>query len=81
MASFCKDKNVDIAILTIPRTEVHKTANVLAGAGVKGLWNFSNAELTLEAYPNVQIENVHLGDSLMALCYSLNSSEELEVRS
>lgn len=76
MAIFCKDKNVDIAILTIPRTEVHKTANVLAEAGVKGLWNFSNAELALDAHPYVQIENVHLGDSLMALCYSLNMSSE-----
>lgn len=38
---------------------------------MRGFWNFSNAELRLENYPNVIIENVHLGDSLMALCYSL----------
>ena len=76
MADFCKEKEIDIAILTLPKTEVYKTATVLAEAGVKGFWNFSNAELSLTDYPDVKIENVHLGDSLMALCYSLNSSEE-----
>ena len=76
MADFCKEKEIDIAILTLPKTEVYKTATVLAEAGVKGFWNFSNAELSLADYPEVKIENVHLGDSLMALCYSLNSSEE-----
>ena len=75
MSEFCKDNDIDIAILTIPKTEVYKTANVLAEAGVKGFWNFSNAELALENYPDVKIENVHLGDSLMALCYSLNTEK------
>lgn len=76
METFCRTNGVDIAILTLPKTEVYKTANMLAAAGVKGFWNFSNAELTLDAYPNVKIENVHLGDSLMALCYSLAASEQ-----
>jgi len=42
----------------------------LAALGVKGFWNFSNMELELPAY-DVQIENVHMGDSLMRLCYKL----------
>ncbi len=68
---FCRNNRVDIAILTLPKTEVYRTAECLAGVGVHGFWNFSNAEVRLEKYPNVIIENVHLGDSLMALCYSL----------
>lgn len=68
---FCRNNRVDIAILTLPKTEVYRTAECLAGVGVRGFWNFSNAEVRLEKYPNVIIENVHLGDSLMALCYSL----------
>lgn len=75
MESFCRKNGVDIAILTLPKTEVYKTANLLANAGVKGFWNFSNAELSLDAYPDVKIENVHLGDSLMALCYNLAANE------
>ena len=75
MCDFCSKEKIDIAILTLPKTEVYRTAESLAKAGVKGFWNFSNAELSLENYPDVIIENVHLGDSLMALCYSLAANE------
>lgn len=71
MADFCKENKIDIAILTLPRTEVRGAAEILAKAGVGGFWNFSNAELELEEFPSAIIENVHLGDSLMALCYSI----------
>ena len=75
MCDFCSKEKIDIAILTLPKTEVYRTAESLAEAGVKGFWNFSNAELSLENYPDVIIEHVHLGDSLMALCYSLAANE------
>ena len=78
MKQFCKDTNVDIAILTLPKNRVYQAASTLAEAGVKGFWNFSNTELNSESFPGVMIENVHLGDSLMALCYSVNSGESLE---
>lgn len=75
MADFCGENKIDIAILTLPRNQVYETAKLLAQAGVKGFWNFSNAELSLEDYPDVKIENVHLGDSLMALSYLLSSEK------
>ena len=70
IADFCHNEKIDIAILTVPKTAAYDTALALSEAGVKGLWNFSNTEITL---PNggAVIENVHLGDSLMALCYEL----------
>ncbi len=71
METFCRENDISIAILTLPKTEVYDTAIRLASAGVKGFWNFSNAELSLPDYPDVIIENVHLGDSLMALCYEI----------
>ncbi len=76
MPDFCKQNGVNIAILTLPKTEVYRTAETLAASGVRGFWNFSNAELELKNHPDVIIENVHLGDSLMALCYSLAAGEE-----
>ena len=50
----------------------------LVAAGVDGFWNFTGQELEL---PDAVVENVHLGDSLMTLCYRLclkegNVSEE-----
>lgn len=77
MCAFCSKEKIDIAILTLPKTEVYRTAESLAEAGVNGFWNFSNAELSLENYPDVIIENVHLGDSLMALCYALRQMNSI----
>ncbi len=38
----------------------------LVNLGIKGFWNFSHYDLSV-AYPEVVVENVHLGDSLMSL--------------
>ncbi len=70
MPQFCKANNIDIAVLTIPKSAANETALILSQAGVRGIWNFSNAEITLPD-KNTVMENVHLGDSLMALCYEL----------
>lgn len=71
--SFVKEKNVEIAILTIPKTKVKETAENLANWGVKGLWNFSPVDLFVP--DGVQVENVHLSHSLMTLAYKLNEQE------
>jgi redox-sensing transcriptional repressor len=70
MADFCRGNNINIAVLTLPKEATEEAARVLAGAGVKGFWNFSNTELRLEG---VTVENMHMGDSLMTLCYNLNN--------
>lgn len=70
LESFCKSTKVDIAVLTVPKIATPVMCEHLASLGVKGFWNFSNMELELPSY-DVQIENVHMGDSLMRLCYKL----------
>jgi len=70
-ASFCRDNNVDIAILTLPKGEASAVANMLAEAGVRGFWNFANTELSVN-HEGVSIENVYMGDSLMKLCYDVS---------
>ena len=37
-------------------------------------WNFSHYDLSVP-YPDVVVENVHLGDSLMSLGYRLRNQE------
>ncbi len=69
MEKFCIENNIDIAVLAIPKTAAKDTVKLLADCGVRGFWNFSNAEVTPPK--GVHIENVHLGDSLMALCYDV----------
>lgn len=68
---YMSDNQVDIAVLTIPKEVVRETAEKLASLGVRGLWNFASREIELPQY-DVMIENVHMGDSLMTLCYELN---------
>ncbi len=72
---FCRNNSVDIAVLTLPKAQTEAVARLLAGAGVRGFWNFANTELRLPDL-DVHIENVHMGDSLMQLCYHLDQSED-----
>ena len=41
---------------------------------LKGFWNFSHYDLSVP-YPEVVVENVHLGDSLMSLGYRLRNQD------
>ncbi len=74
---FCQKEQVDIGVLTVPKDAAYKVAMTMALAGVKGIWNFANTELKLEC-ESVVVENVHMGDSLMRLCYEIKSKEEAE---
>ena len=46
----------------------------LVSLGIKGFWNFSHYDLSVP-YPEVVVENVHLGDSLMSLGYRLRNQD------
>lgn len=70
LESFCMQNQVDIAVLTLPKTEVRDTADRLIESGVKGLWNFSYVDIPVP--DDVAIENVHLIDSLMTLSYQID---------
>lgn len=64
---FLKENKIDIAALTIPKSEVEKVANILVSNGVKAIWNFAHTDLNLPE--DVIVENVHLSESLMQLSY------------
>ena len=74
---FCRENAVNIAVLTLPKHSTEDVARRLASAGVDGFWNFANTELRLPDL-DVHIENVHMGDSLMQLCYKLKSGVDEE---
>lgn len=66
---FVKKNNIDIAVLTIPKSSAVKVAEVLVGNGIKAIWNFAHVDLNVPE--GIQVENVHLSDSLMKLSYNL----------
>ena len=75
LGDFCKTHNVHIGVLTVPKEAAYDVAEVIVDAGVKGIWNFANMELKLNN-KDVIVENIHLGDSLMALCYEIKTENE-----
>jgi redox-sensing transcriptional repressor len=75
LGKFCEENNVQIGVLTVPKEAAYEITHIMVEAGVRGIWNFANMELKVDN-PDVIVENIHLGDSLMALCYELKTSNE-----
>lgn len=73
LETFVKENEIDIAVLTIPKTSALAVAERLVGQGIKGIWNFAHIDLNLPK--EIQVENVHLSDSLMKLAYNINRYE------
>ena len=76
LADFCRENNVNIGVLTVPKEAAYEVAVTMAEAGVEGIWNFANMELKLPEHKDVIVENIHLGDSLMTLCYEIKTKNE-----
>lgn len=68
MEDFCRRERPEVAILCTPRTATRLLVEKLVAAGVRGFWNYSHYDIAMD-HPEVAVENVHLGDSLMTLCY------------
>ncbi|MCI5677012.1 MAG: redox-sensing transcriptional repressor Rex [Clostridia bacterium] len=75
LSAFCRENRVDIAVLTLPKENAADAAKELTELGVPALWNFTGKELD-RLYPQSVVENVHIGDSLMTLCYELRTKEK-----
>lgn len=73
MADFVRQNDVDIAVLTIPKTGAVQVAEQLVNVGIKAIWNFAHVDLAVPE--SVRVENVHLSDSLMRLSYNINRYE------
>jgi redox-sensing transcriptional repressor len=73
LETFVKENEIDIAVLTIPKDSALEVAERLARQDIKGIWNFAHIDLNLSK--EIQVENVHLSDSLMKLTYNINRYE------
>ena len=69
LESFIKNNDVDIAVLTIPKTSAVGVAKTLVACGIKAIWNFAHVDLAVP--DDVIVENVHLSESLMKLSYNI----------
>jgi redox-sensing transcriptional repressor len=71
---FCEKNKVDIAVLTVPKKAAHESAERIIGTGIRGVWNYTNMELDLSVH-GIVVQNIHLGDTLMTLCYAIKEQE------
>lgn len=71
---FCNKHHPKVAILCIPKEAVGDIAKRLYACGIRYYWNFSHYDLSVD-YDDVIVENVHMSDSLMILCYQISEKE------
>lgn len=77
LEDFVRCNNVDIAVLTLPKAYAPDTAKRLERAGIRGIWNFTSADIQAQD-SSVEIETVSFSDSLRTLCYYLGVGEDGE---
>lgn len=70
LEDFLQKNEIDIAVLTIPKTSAVDIVEVLVQNGIQAIWNFAHVDL--EVPDGILVENVHLSDSLMKLSYNIN---------
>lgn len=59
----------DIAVLTLPKEHAQEMSDKVCKLGIRGIWNFSYMELRVPE--GIEVENVHLIDSLMTLSHAI----------
>ena len=72
---FCGRQKPEAAVLCIPRSCVKGVLDKLYRLGIKNYWNFSHYDIGAD-YQDTVVENVHLSDNLMTLCYRINHQSE-----
>ena len=78
LEEFCRQNRVDTAFLCIPRVCVENMLDKLYSLGIKNYWNFSHYDINAR-YSDAVVENVHLSDNLMTLCYRINNSNQTNI--
>lgn len=74
LESFCREWKPEIVVLAVSRTGSKEAVQAIEHLEIKGIWNFTGEELTVS--PSVAVENVHLSDLLMNLCYEIHAKEQ-----
>ena len=75
LEAFMAANEVSVGVLTVPISAAQAMGDRLVAAGVKGIWNFTNYEISYDA-KKVIVESVHFSDSLLALSYMISQQSE-----
>lgn len=78
LKAFCREETPAMAVFCVPRDSAEKLSKLLYEMGIRNFWNFSHYDIALQ-YPDAIVENVHLNDSLMTLCYCIQNNRPEKV--
>lgn len=74
LEEFCQNNAIDTGILCVPGEAAQPIVERMISCGVKSFWNFTHQDVSV-GHPDIIVENVHLIDGLMTLCYQLNDAK------
>lgn len=75
LGSYLQANPTNVGVLTVPREYAQEMTEQLIRGRVKGIWNFTNAEINVHN-SGVIVESVHFADSLLALSYLISEDTE-----
>ncbi len=75
IGDYCSERSPKAAFLCIPTDSAPAVVDLLYSKGVRCFWNFTHYDIALK-YPDAVVENVHLTDSLLTLCYCITDDEQ-----
>ena len=76
ISTIVKEKNVSIAIMTVPASAAQDVADLLVEAGIKGIWNFSPVKLHVPESVIVQKEDLSSGLAVLSVRLGAHLSVE-----
>lgn len=71
LEEFAAENPIHIGVLTVSPEVAIESADRLVAVGAKGIWNFTHVKLNIND-PDVKVEKIHFGDSLLALSYMIS---------
>ena len=74
---YCREVEPVVAVLCTPTTATPDIVDRLINLGITYFWNFSHYDIN-SVYPQANVENVHLNDSLMTLSYQITNNGGVE---
>ena len=77
LEAFLAEHPTSVGLLTVPKSAAQVMGERLVAAGVQGIWNFTNYEVSFPG-ADVVVESVHFSDSLLALSYMISQREDGE---
>ncbi|NCB31559.1 MAG: redox-sensing transcriptional repressor Rex, partial [Clostridia bacterium] len=69
LEKYIRENDITIGIIAARRSVAQNVADRMQAAGIRGIWNFAPMDV---AEMGVPVENLHMTDSLICLCYKMS---------